>query len=286
MTQQNLNLGTGNDSGNGDTLRAGMTKVEANTTELFSRIKLSAAADPTVNDDITNYVEGTLWIRQDNNKAWLLVDNTDGAAVWAFIGIINADGMVFPKASGTGIKVDIDSPTYGWGDIIGALVPKSGVNRPTYKTYRGSIDAYAFSSNDIIDFIYHLPHDYAPGTDLFIHVHWSHNGTSISGTAEFTHYTSYAKGHNQEIFPSEVSNAISFNTVDIATTPRYSHRIDEIQLSNVTGTGSFLETGDIEVDGLILTRLQLTGLPSITAGDLFIHTVDIHYQSNLYSLML
>jgi len=47
---------------------------------------ISATAAPTVNDDIDTYLEGTVWIEQDANKAYVLVDNTNGAAVWTEIG--------------------------------------------------------------------------------------------------------------------------------------------------------------------------------------------------------
>lgn len=41
MAQQGLNLGTGNNTGDGDALRVAMTKVEANTTELYTGLETS-----------------------------------------------------------------------------------------------------------------------------------------------------------------------------------------------------------------------------------------------------
>lgn len=55
------------------------------STSFIPRV-ISATAAPTVNDDITNYLEGTVWIEQDADKAYVLVDNADGAAVWTEIG--------------------------------------------------------------------------------------------------------------------------------------------------------------------------------------------------------
>jgi hypothetical protein len=52
----------------------------------FINRHVEATATPGVNDDITNYLEGTIWIEQDANKAYILVDNTDGNAVWTEIG--------------------------------------------------------------------------------------------------------------------------------------------------------------------------------------------------------
>jgi hypothetical protein len=194
--------------------------------------------------------------------------------------LVNTTGIVIPRTSGYGIKLDVDDPQWGWNDIIGHIQPKTaGAGTPTYATYRGNINGFYFAANDIVDFVFHVPHDYVPGTHMYIHVHWSHNGTAISGSATFTHYTMYAKGHNQANFPAEITSAITYATTNITTTPQYRHRVDEIQLSTTGGSASTLNTSDLEVDGVILMRLKLTALPTITAGNLFIHTADIHYQS-------
>lgn len=55
------------------------------STSFIPRV-ISATAAPTVDDDITTYLEGTVWIEQDADKAYILVDNADGAAVWTEIG--------------------------------------------------------------------------------------------------------------------------------------------------------------------------------------------------------
>jgi hypothetical protein len=48
----------------------------------YAYCKIHATDAPTVNDDITTYREGTIWIEQDANRIWLCADNADGAAVW------------------------------------------------------------------------------------------------------------------------------------------------------------------------------------------------------------
>jgi len=137
--------------------------------------------------------------------------------------------IIVPKTSGAGVKVDTDIPTFPWRDLIGAVFPKTtGAGTPTYKVFQGNISGYSFSLNDVVDFVFHMPHDWVPGTDLYFHVHWTHNGTAISGNAVFTVYSTFAKGFNQAIFPAEVTTSITYNTTSIATTPRYVHRVDEV----------------------------------------------------------
>lgn len=191
------------------------------------------------------------------------------------------DNIIISKTSGEGIKLDPATPTFGWRDIIGPVVPKAtGAGSPTRRQYAGgNVYDWSFAENDVCDFGFHIPHDYVPGSDLHIHVHWSHNGTNITGNAVFTFYWQYAKGHNQANFHAEKSTTITYNTTDLATTPQYRHRIDEVAITASSGDSSHTLNTDIEVDGVIMGQLKLTTLPTITGGNLFIHTVDLHYQS-------
>jgi hypothetical protein len=192
-------------------------------------------------------------------------------------------GLVVGKAAGLGAKVDTAVPTYGWKDIIGPIYPKAiGAGSPTRAIYQAGehVGEWSFAQADVCDFDLHIPHDYAPNTDLFIHLHWSHTGTTISGNAVFDFYTKYAKGHNQANFTAEKNQNITYATTDVATTPQYRHRIDEVQLSTPGGSAGLLDTSAIEPDGLVLGTLVLTGLPTLGGGGkLFIHFADIHYQS-------
>lgn len=195
------------------------------------------------------------------------------------------DGLVLPKASGMGIKVDDDAPTFGWRDIIGAVSPKAtGVGSPARAAYAGAnVGLYAFALNDVCEFCFHIPHDYVPGTDLYFHVHWSHNGTSTTGDAVFTTYHTYASRTvaGTTIFPAEKTNTVTWATTNIATTPQYAHRVDEIPITSAAGSSTLTQNSLIEVDGIVEVSLKLTGIPTLGgSGKLFIHTCDLHYQSN------
>ena len=194
------------------------------------------------------------------------------------------NNLVVSKASGDGIKVDIDTPTYGWNDLFGVLKPDpAGANSPNLGTFRdGAARTYFYNTNDQMDMEFHIPHDYAPGTDLYVHLHWSHNGTAISGNFVVTLTSTYSKGHAQDIFSAEKVVTVTYDTVDITTTPRYVHRIDEVQLTTSGGTASLLDTDVIEPDGIIIMNMNTTTIPSITGGSVnrpTIFFVDIHYQS-------
>jgi hypothetical protein len=192
--------------------------------------------------------------------------------------------LILPKTSGYGIKVDTAAPTYGWKDLLGSVIPKTtGVGSPTLTAFRGgNVRAYSFAAGEDYDGAFHIPHDWAPGTDLYWHVHWLHNGTAISGNLVLNWYFTYAKGHNQANYPAEINVTQTISTPDIATVPQYRHRIDEFQLSAASPSASQLDTDDIEVDGIIQFHMDATTIPTITGGTPnkpFIFYIDLHYQS-------
>lgn len=199
---------------------------------------------------------------------------------------LSFDGIVLSKASGKGIKIDPALPTFGWRDIVGQIIPRaSGSPAPAFTAFRGTnILEYAFQTGDKIDNIsFHMPHDYVVGTDIYLHVHWGHNGTAISGSFVITWYVSYAKGHQQGLFNSELTVIQTISTPNIATVPQWQHRIDEIQLSNTGGDITHIDKALLEPDGIIKVALTTTTISTITGSATsnlpYILFVDVHYQS-------
>jgi hypothetical protein len=173
-----------------------------------------------------------------------------------------------------------------WKDLLGDITPKtSGVGAPTLSTFRGgNVRAFAYSAGDDGDVIFHIPHDYKLGSDLILHLHWAHNGTAISGSLAVNCYVTYARGHNQEAFSTEITAPISVATPDIATVPQYRHRVDEIQLSAASPSGSQINSSLIEPDGIIIVHFDVATIPTITGGspnEPFLITLDIHYQADM-----
>ena len=169
------------------------------------------------------------------------------------------------------------------------VVDESGANSASLAAYRddGSgnlVREYRFSVNDKVDLRFHIPHDYVPGSHLYIHSHWSHNGTAITGTGTMTttYGCSYAKGYDQAAFSAVKTATISDTNVTTGNTPQYRHKILEAAISDTGGTGNLLDSSLIEVDGLVLVNFTVTVIPTITGGttvEPFIHFIDIHYQS-------
>jgi len=175
----------------------------------------------------------------------------------------------------------------GWNDLLGQPGIKTiGVNDPTWNVYRGTIRQYQFSQANMNElwFTYHIQHDYKPGSDLFLHVHWSQNTVDTGGTAgapgnaKWYFDATYAKGHNQAAFPAPITTSV----VGTASGTQYQHMLTEVQLSAATPTASQLDSDLIEPDGVILLRLYRD--PTDVADTLnqapFLHFCDIHYQTD------
>lgn len=207
--------------------------------------------------------------------------NTDGST--------NIGGfLVFPKASGNGIKVDHTTPTFGFADLLGVVTTRNtGGTKPTFTAYNGAIDDYQFSNGDEESFKYHIPHDYVIGTDIHLHIHWSQNAAGATGgTVDFKYSAIYAKGHNQASGSNFTSTPVTdtFSSIDIndgaSGLDRYQQHLTEVTISAASATAELFDRDDLEPDGLILLTLEmtttnLTGTPSLP----FIHFVDIHYQT-------
>ena len=265
-----------------NTIVAGLKALEANVSEklqaderdnLFSRVFAARSEPAPASDDISARVFAP---RVESNN-FMAVNVISG-------------GVVLPKASGIGVKVDPAAPSYPWHDLLGAISIRGvGATDPGYNVYRGGIRGYQFAVNDEVFIEFHIPHDYVPGSDIHLHFHWSINGktkagaaagTVTGGTTTWGSEVSYSKGHNQAAFIAPITR-----TVVSATTAStlYQHYITETQLSAASPSASQLDSDDLEVDGVILCRAYLSANNiTVSSGSVpapFLHYVDVHYQS-------
>jgi len=223
----------------------------------------------------------TEWLR---HVAVVLNDLVDSA--------VNKWDAVFPKGKTYGLKVDVDNPTFPWKDLLGAIsIRGTGATDPSYNVYRGSVRGYQFDAGEEVFIEFHVPHDHASGTDIYIHFHHSVNGKNTAGVSAGTiHATSrvtwaaewlYSKGHNQQAFSSPLTITA---TSSLMSKTLYQHYITEVQLSAGTPAANQLDTDLIEPDGLLLVRgyllnTSISASSGVTKAAPFLHFIDIHYQS-------
>ena len=197
-------------------------------------------------------------------------------------GDVMLGNLGFSSAPGTALTI---GSQYGWKDLIGDVAGKSsGTSAPQQKLLFSTVRGWAYSAGDQGDLLFHIPHDYAPGTDLFLHFHWTHNGTAVSGSLDLVCNITYAKGHQQQAFAAPITTHVTSPQLNIANSPQFMHRTEEIQISTAGGAAAMLNTSAIEVDGIILVSFTASTIPAITGSQTginvpFLLSADLHYQT-------
>jgi hypothetical protein len=189
--------------------------------------------------------------------------------------LIGSDNDAWQSVSGTGIKLnDGDDTTFGWHDILGQIELRGvGPNDPAFAVYTGYAGqrAYSFSASTMNEvwMVYHMPHDWVPGTALYFHTHWSNAAAAPNtGNVRWGFEYTWAKGHNQAAFPAPVFAY----ALQACPATRYWHNIAETTALTLTG---------LEVDALVLCRVfrDAADVLDTCTDAVFLHTADIHYQS-------
>lgn len=185
--------------------------------------------------------------------------------------------LTLPKTSGKGIRVDTTTPTFGFRDILGNVTQLNiGASKPTFAIYRDTLRSFQFAVGKEEYFEFHIPHDYVAGSNIFLHIHWSHISASVtSGAVTFEYEISYSKSHDGGAFPASVTGTV----VQTASTTQYKHMLAEGQVSAASPSGSQIDSDDLEPDGVILCRVEVQANSMSASTDPFIHYVDIHYHS-------
>lgn len=207
---------------------------------------------------------------------------SDGDTPTDQLAILSTGDLVVNKTAGVGIKVDLAAPTFGFADLLGEVFARNtGASKPTRAVWKGGTFGFQFAAGKNEEFEFHIPHDYVPDTEIFLHVHWGHNGTLVTGgTVTFDYEMTYAKGHGQGVFGN---NAVSTIVSATATTAQYSHELSEGSVSVSGGSGTQIDEDGIEPDGVIKATVGVNAVNLTVSGggvpDPFIHYIDIHYQS-------
>lgn len=164
-----------------------------------------------------------------------------------------------------------------WKDNLNPITAGNlggGVNSPTWTTFQGSTGAYVFSATVEEEmFVYfHINHDYARGTKLYPHVHWTAN-TASTNTCRWGFEYTLAKGHQQEAFGA--TSTIYIEQAFSGTA--YTHMIGEAADGDAIDGAAL----GIEPDTLIVARVfrDATHVNDNLAVGAFGLFIDLHYQA-------
>lgn len=167
---------------------------------------------------------------------------------------------------------DLDARTrLGWRDnIVQFDVEVGNPNAPVLNIFRGNIKRYVFFAGELSEAgaSWHIDHDYAMGTPLYLHVHWV-CPTIATGTVRWGFEYTIAKGHQQAAFAEPTTVYVE----QAANGTPYMHYVAEVSDANaIPGVG-------IEPDTVIVVRcFRDGGHPNDTLdADVFGICLDLHY---------
>lgn len=168
---------------------------------------------------------------------------------------------------------------YAWHDLHSTLHTDNTTpaTLPQFVPYRGGIKGRVFEEGDEAYIEFHIPHDYVPNSEIFIHAHWSHNVADVTaGSVTWGFELTYAKGHNQAAFSAPILVSVSQN----ANPTQYQHMVAETSITSMSGSGTTFAVNVIEPDGVLMCRVYLDSNDMVGTSPLpFLHFVDLHYQS-------
>lgn len=171
----------------------------------------------------------------------------------------------------------------GWRDLISEVVIRgSGTQDPTWATFRAGVGGYSFSATAIREthHRFHIDHDYAVGTALYPHVHWSPNTTS-TGTVRWGFEYTLAKGHQQVSGSTFNAPTTIYVEQTVSANSQYKHFVAEVSALNA------ISDVNIEPDSMILIRMfrDATHVNDTFPDAVFGWMVDLHYQTDRFATL-
>ena len=130
-----------------------------------------------------------------------------------------------------------------------------------------------------------MPHGCVPGTDMYIHTHWSQIvvddiGGGVPGTIKWNFEISYADGYGTPGGAGDpFSDPKDISITQQASTTQYAHMIAEVIITGATDTLTTFDRTKPKVDGVFLVRAWRDPTDDTLTEDPFLHYVDIHYQT-------
>lgn len=191
---------------------------------------------------------------------------------------LDLDGNLIADIIATGIDGQegslLSNEDYVWNDLISVFVETASVtsgNRPSMGPLWGNLRGLLFARNTMqqvyVDF--HIPHDYAMGTMLYPHVHWTPTNDD-AGTVRWGFEYYIAKGHAQEQFP--LAGSIFYVDTVFSTGNARRHYVAE------PPTGQGIPAAGIEPDTVIKMRIFRDGANDTYNTSVHAWQSDIHYQ--------
>lgn len=212
------------------------------------------------------YYEGSQHIFYSDNSDTAIIKGTQNLQV-------NATKINFKAGEQSDFAIE---DTDGWLDInCPIIVTGSGANDPTIATITGltGMQLYTFPGTGSMKQCWsqiHIPHNYAPGTGIYFHMHVLTDAAVLTGNYKINFDYSYASSNGVFSPVQTVSIVDNFqNTLQ--------HKITEIAAPVLAG--------QLEVDGVVMCRAYRDPADALDTfqGDLHLIYIDCHMQISKFS---
>ncbi len=180
-----------------------------------------------------------------------------------------------------------DDPAAGWRDMIGPI-SMQGTDQadPTPAAILNSGHrAFKFVIGNHFSIVYHLNHDYRPGSPIYLHVHWCADGVD-GNPVRWQFNVEYAQGFGRGRFDFS-DNEGTQQILQIEEAPLAPLALDITpdvfdQLAHMTTECEVPIVRDVfEPDGILLVTLtRITNGAVDNQDGIFVFTSDAHYQVN------
>lgn len=190
-----------------------------------------------------------------------------------------SERLVMDPAATLEIKGVGQTYSPGWRDLVGSIVVKGvGSADPTWSaiTGLGGMFAYEFSATVMKEvwLVFHIDHDYAPGTPIYLHAHWLNAAASPNtGTVRWGFEWTAAKGHQQQAFGAPDTKYVTQN----CSATRYMHHIAEVS------TADAIPATNLEPDSLLMVRCFRDAANDTCSDVVHLLTMDCHYQADKFA---
>lgn len=165
----------------------------------------------------------------------------------------------------------------GWQDcLIPGSAAGAGAAAPNFGNLGGNLSFWrgytmAGTGVDELHGLFHILHDYKPGSTVNFHCHWSPT-VAAAGNVVFGFQYSYARGYGVDTFSAPATVTVTQAASGAVNT----HQIAET--ADVT-------IANLETDGIILVRFYRDGdnVADTYGSAVNIYTFDMHYQTDRYA---
>jgi hypothetical protein len=165
----------------------------------------------------------------------------------------------------------------GWFDIVGAAGSAgAGAAAPTITSYGvAPMRHELWVIGDYKTFYFHIPHEYATGTKIYPHVHWSAMtaAPNTAHTVQFDCTYQVGKSFSQSAFTSETTISLLDSPTGFAF-----NEIVEASDAQAINLGTGLDTDSI----IYITVKRVTPASGTSyTGNVIVSFVDLHTESDM-----